>query len=1380
LNYSKITDYLALPKISSKENNMKSIRKVKKAFLGGSLALLLVFMIVSSQALAQSWVQLTPTGGPPLVRTFHSAVHNPDSNRMVMFGGQNGAGLAGVATKLNDVWVLENADGLGGTPNWIQLNPSGTPPSGRGEHSAVYDTNNNRMIVFAGNPNISYCYQTVNDVWVLENADGLGGTPNWAQLSPTGTLPTKRGNHSAGYDPATNRMISFGGNDACGTFDNQVWILTNANGLGGTPNWTQLSPTGTPPPVGIFRFAVYDPTSNRMTVLDASRTPRVWLLENANGIGTPNWAELSPADVPPTIAGSRIVYDSVTNRMIVTAGTDDGTDNPGTPGLADNEVWALVNANGLGETPNWLQLNPIPAGPNRGVPSLVLNSGTNRMTMFGGNDNDTGLAYNDIWVLTDVNPIPECAPSPSNLVAWWDADEIGTGSFGNLTSVDVSGNCNYGEIGDANANPNPISLPGIVSGKVGNAFDFDQNYSHVSSSGFNPGGIVGMNANSGSIEMWTKPRWTGNDGVRHGLFQTTNNDASPDQFSAIKESDDILYFVLKKNGAETKFGVNANSIFIDDQWVHLAFTWDSSLAAIYADGVLVASLPNPTLPAAYSSSSPRRTTVGRYALSSTKFDGLFDEIGFYSSSLSTQEIQAIYNAGSAGKCKGEEAGCVEPPSNLVGWWPGAVDDLGVNAHDIQAGNDGTLNGSTVSLSGKVGDAFSLFGKNDYVEVPSNSSLQFDPSTPFSIEGWINVESYPATNTIPIVAKWGSQIPEFGYGLLVDANKKLQFSLDQFGCCRNNVTGASVINENTWYHFAATYDATTMRIYVNGTLEGSAARTVNGTNTSGSSLFIGNQIFITAGNVFTILIDELGIYNTDLSPCEIRDIYRAGSVGKCKSEFCSNGSDDDGDGLADCADPDCAALDNDSDGVIDPPCGSDCDHTDPNIGSPGTYYKDADNDTFGNPNDVTQACTAPAGYIHNNTDCDDNDSNSFPGNPEVCDGVDNDCDGTIDEGLQTTYYQDLDSDTYGNPAVSLLACSQPTGYVTNSDDCDDTMPSINPGAQDIPYDTIDQDCSGADLTDVDGDGFISTVAGGTDCDDTNPAINPAASEVCDGVDNNCDGTTDEGLQTTYYQDFDNDGYGDPSESQLACTQPAGYVTDNEDNCPVVANSDQADLDGDGTGDACDDDIDGDGVLNGADAFPLDASENTDTDSDGIGDTGDNCPNNANSDQADADGDGIGDVCDACPQDADNDIDGDGVCGNEDNCPAVANSDQADLDGDGTGDACDPDIDGDGVLNASDNCPLEDASGFDTNGDGCIDSVDDMPALIESVTLPQGVENSLLSTVSNAQKSLDKGNTKAATKQMRAFINSVKAQRGKKISDEDAQTLIDFAEKVINQI
>lgn len=242
---------------------MKRTSRMFKALFCGRI-LLLGFALVG-QVGAQTWTQLSPAGGPPGVRTLHTTVFNPTNNRMIAFGG---LGPSPAYALFNDVWVLANADGLGGPSTWTQLSPTGSPPSARGYHSAVYDAVNNRMVVFAGDPNIGYCFGAVNDVWVLTNADGTGGTPNWTQLSPTGGPPELRQGPTAVYDSATNRMIVFGGNsNACGSGNNsEVWVLNNANGLGGTPVWTELGPVGGPPPPRGGHSAVYDSANNRMVV----------------------------------------------------------------------------------------------------------------------------------------------------------------------------------------------------------------------------------------------------------------------------------------------------------------------------------------------------------------------------------------------------------------------------------------------------------------------------------------------------------------------------------------------------------------------------------------------------------------------------------------------------------------------------------------------------------------------------------------------------------------------------------------------------------------------------------------------------------------------------------------------------------------------------------------------------------------------------------------------------------------------------------------------------------------------------------------------------------------------------------------------------------
>ena len=157
-------------------------------------------------------------------------------------------------------------------------------------------------------------------------------------------------------------------------------------------------------------------------------------------------------------------------------------------------------------------------------------------------------------------------------------------------------------------------------------------------------------------------------------------------------------------------------------------------------------------------------------------------------------------------------------------------------------------------------------------------------------------------------------------------------------------------------------------------------------------------------------------------------------------------------------------------------------------------------------------------------------------------------------------------------------------------------------------------------------------------------------------------------------------GEGAMSVAKYTQLPDYDRDgfpnNFDNCPWVANSDQADSDHDGLGDACDN------CPHAANA------DQADGDGDGVGDACDNCRSVANPDQRDSDGDGLGDPCDNCPHAANpsqSDTDHDGIGDACDNCPQLANPDQKDTDGDGLGDVCDPDIDGDGIPNGSDNCP-----------------------------------------------------------------------------------------------
>jgi hypothetical protein len=115
-----------------------------------------------------------------------------------------------------------------------------------------------------------------------------------------------------------------------------------------------------------------------------------------------------------------------------------------------------------------------------------------------------------------------------------------------------------------------------------------------------------------------------------------------------------------------------------------------------------------------------------------------------------------------------------------------------------------------------------------------------------------------------------------------------------------------------------------------------------------------------------------------------------------------------------------------------------------------------------------ACDAPDGYVADNSDCVDADAAISPGAAELCDNLDNDCDGSIDESDAqdaSTWYLDADGDSFGNPRISEISCTQPSGYVSDNTDCDDLDNTIYPGAAESWFDGIDSDCDGLDNPDA---------------------------------------------------------------------------------------------------------------------------------------------------------------------------------------------------------------------------------------------------------------------------------------------------------------------------
>ncbi len=268
------------------------------------------------------------------------------------------------------------------------------------------------------------------------------------------------------------------------------------------------------------------------------------------------------------------------------------------------------------------------------------------------------------------------------------------------------------------------------------------------------------------------------------------------------------------------------------------------------------------------------------------------------------------------------------------------------------------------------------------------------------------------------------------------------------------------------------------------------------------------------------------------------------------DVCGDGIDQDCDGTADNADLD-------GDGEVDTACGGvDCDDTDELVNTGATEVCNGiDDDCDGSPETGGEDSDAD-GFLICDGDCDDSDANINPDAAEVCDQVDNDCDGALDNGFTPDFdndgqvsdqcggddCDDTDNNVFlGADEICDLQdndCNgeideiddDEDGYIDgncNGDDCNDDDPNVNPGATEVAYDGIDNDCSGGDVVDADGDGFFGG-EDGNDCDDNDADINPNAEEICDdSIDNNCDGGVDKG-------DRDNDIPADAFCSACNCS------------------------------------------------------------------------------------------------------------------------------------------------------------------------------------------------------------------------------------------------------
>jgi hypothetical protein len=300
-------------------------------------------------------------------------------------------------------------------------------------------------------------------------------------------------------------------------------------------------------------------------------------------------------------------------------------------------------------------------------------------------------------------------------------------------------------------------------------------------------------------------------------------------------------------------------------------------------------------------------------------------------------------------------------------------------------------------------------------------------------------------------------------------------------------------------------------------------------------------------------DGYGDALSTMDACELPDGYASDATDCDDAEAATNP------GAAEV----CDGADNDCDGVTDE-------------GVMTTYYLDADGDGHGTEVASTEACEAPDGYASTTDDCNDADAAISPSAAEVCNGWDDDCDGLVDDedtldGESIVWYTDGDGDGYGDPAgETATSCAGAAGMVADNTDCNDADATVSPGSDEL-CNSIDDDCDGEideDAVDAltwhpdeDGDSFgdasiavvtcdpimLGHTIDGSDCDDADASVNPSADELCNDVDDDCDGEIDEESSDAvgWYVDSDGDGFGNPTTYTLGCSGADGTITDGTD-------------------------------------------------------------------------------------------------------------------------------------------------------------------------------------------------------------------------------------------
>ncbi len=587
-------------------------------------------------------------------------------------------------------------------------------------------------------------------------------------------------------------------------------------------------------------------TLNGVTVADNGAT------SNGNGGGIENLGVLTLTDA--TVASN------------VAAGNGGGIDSTGTLNVFSSTIADNQASNGGGlyvESGTTSLHDAIIAGDSvtttgaTAAPDLfgaVVSLGNNLIEIV--NSEAIGLIASDLLnVNPDLGPLEfNGGPTPTlALLPGSPAINAGNASTTAPATVpspvhDWNGNGNAND--SAGSSNGTLTNTGVsyASGVVGQAFQFNGSGGYVTL----PTSADVTGTGPLSISVWIK---TSSDGV---IIQQRDSGNCNGEYQLAVQGGKV-YWWDNANG-QYGFQITSNASVANGQWHHIVAVREANgTGQIFIDGQFDSSQAGPDIAlgsgiGVYIGEDVRDLYYEAYGYSPEIFTGLIEQVGIYNQALSPSAVQTLYSN------HGNVPATQPAISGLVGQWQGNG-----NTNDSGGFDNATTSGTVGYAPGVVGQAFQFNGSGTVV---ASDTPALD-STTFTVGGWFNISQAPAPGTEYFLAsKYDGNY--HGWILRIGSNLQPGVSVSGSSTADVNVSSPTPIGLNTWYYLAATYDGSTVRLYIDGTLAGSTSLS-HGYVPSATSLTIGSASWYSGGNL-NGMANEFSVFNRALSPVEIQALY----------------------------------------------------------------------------------------------------------------------------------------------------------------------------------------------------------------------------------------------------------------------------------------------------------------------------------------------------------------------------------------------------------------------------------------------------------------------------------------------------------------------------